>query len=247
MRFLPVIVLWGSFACSSVYAVGATGNANYKEVEGEAKTSALPVRESATQEYRLMDGCHLAVDTDGTTSIGTSLRVFGENTKVTLEFFVNTSSATKEEVPLTRLSCSSFWAGVQPKNPDKSVQVTVTLNASAAKAITLATDGGRLSFTQEILVGKPGIGVNACWVDGYCSLVLDDTMAVAGWVVDPVIYESVDAVPLGHVALVGLNQYDAQSGYSYSDSVSLVAHAVPEPASSMLLCSLTILLWRRRR
>ena len=242
MRLLLFILLLGSFVCAAESGE-EKDVADYKEVTGTVKVSALPKPESDTQEYRLMEGCHLEVDTDGTDPINVPINVFGAQTTVTLEFFANTSSETKEAVPLTKLSCSSFWAGVQSQTPDRSVQVTLLLNESAAEAITLATDGGRVIFSQEILVGKPGIGVNACWVDDYCSFVLQGT--VVGWVVDPVIYDSVDKVPYGHVALVGLDQYDAQSGYRYSDSLTLVA--VPEPAVALLLFSLAVLPLRRRR
>lgn len=235
-------------ACASLAQAGDDGLANsnqaYVELKDKVAVSKLPpVKDD--EQYRMMEGCVLTVDTILTPGIQTAIRTFGGD-NVTIRF---TEAPESSGLAVTTLTANSIWSGQQSERSEKVTNVTITLDDTGLAALLGAL--GKLQagevFSQNILIGSK-FGVNACTRDGLGSYAL--SVQAAGWVFDKDVATSVDAVLPGHIALVGL---DSPTGdYMRSQALALVGRSagtpVPEPAAPLLvLLSLLSASTRRRR
>lgn len=243
--FACLVVFFSSSVLAEVKDGTEPPNGDYIEIKGtDNKVSTLPTP-SDTQEFRLMDGCVLTVDTILKSGIPTAIRTFGGD-NVTIRF---TESPVGSGLALTTLTATSIWSGLQSESSEKDTNVTITLDDKGLAALLGVLDklqAGEV-FSQNILIGSK-FGVNACTRDGLGSYAL--SVQAAGWVFDKDVATSVDAVLPGHIALVGLD--NSSGDYMRSTTLALVGRSagtpVPEPAAPLLvLLSLLSASTRRRR
>lgn len=246
-------------ACALIVPMAnATEGYDFYEISADCSTSALPAPASATQEYRIMNGVTLTVDSAQYTSAA-PIHAFGDengDAVVTLQF--TASGSTEANSALTTISAHHFWAGGQSVTPDWHTTIQITLDAAGVAALQQAmSEGG--DYEQKLVIAMDDNSsdskgyVNECTYDwGKYALTgnLGWTIVGDGFIIDAKDCHLED----GQIALVGYDkktrgQYDDYTSYS---SLAIVAKGkptvTPEPATATLsLLALGALCARRRR